>query len=203
MKQGRTILILVGLLLVIILAFFLQDVIRQTVVTPLAYIWWVLKFAYTRIPQVVFWIILLAFLVLIILTNLLKWYPAGPKYDEKSRPIQGPVETLTGWLRNSLEGNYYKWMVANRLAKLWQEMSGGLEDRNLQKKPGAKAAMVQLPPEAVQRYLKAGLDKTFVDYPLPPLPFMRREATPFDIKVDEAVEFLESQMEASSGKKHE
>jgi energy-coupling factor transporter transmembrane protein EcfT len=203
MKRERTPLLLGVLLLVIILAFFLQDVIRQTVVTPLAYIWWVLKFAYTRIPQVVFWIILLAFLVLIILTNLLKWYPAGPKYDEKSRPIQGPVETLTGWLRNSLEGNYYKWMVANRLAKLWQEMSGGLEDRNLQKKPGAKAAMVQLPPEAVQRYLKAGLDKTFVDYPLPSLPFMRREATPFDIKVDEAVEFLESQMEASSGKKHE
>jgi energy-coupling factor transporter transmembrane protein EcfT len=202
MKQRQTILLLVGLL-VIILAFFLQDIIRQTVVTPLAYIWWVLKFAYSRVPQVVLWIILLAFLVLIILTSLLKWYPVGKKYDELSKPIQGPVEILTGWLKNSLQGNYYKWMIANRLAKVWQEIAGRSEEQRLQSQPGNKAAVGQIPPEAVLRYFKAGLDKTFVDYPLPSLPFMRREATPFDIKVDEAVEFLESQMEAGSGKKHE
>jgi energy-coupling factor transporter transmembrane protein EcfT len=129
MKRERTPLLLGVLLLVIILAFFLQDFIRQMVVTPLAYIWWVLKFAYSRVPQVVLWIILLAVLVLIILTNLLKWYPAGTKYDEKARPIQGPIEILTGWLKNSQEGNYYKWMIANRLAKLWQETSGRSEDQ--------------------------------------------------------------------------
>ncbi len=46
----------------------------------------------------------------------------------------------------------------------------------------------------MQRYLKAGLDKSFVDYPLPALPFMRRKATPFDLNMDEAVEFLESRI---------
>jgi energy-coupling factor transporter transmembrane protein EcfT len=202
MKRVRTLLIPVGLLVLIILAFFLQDVIRQAVVTPLAYLWWVLKFAYSLVPQVVLWIILLVVLILIVITSLLKWYPMGMKYDELTRPIQGPVETLTGWLSKSSEGNYYKWMIANRLGKLWREMSDGFEDRHLQNQSAEQVALGHVQLEAVQRYLKAGLDKTFVDYPLPPLPFMRKEATPFDLKVDGAVEFLESQMEASSGKKH-
>ena len=54
---------------------------------------------------------------------------------------------------------------------------------------------VRIPPESVQHYLKAGLDESFVDYPLPPLPLMRRQATPFDLDVEQAIEYLESQME--------
>ena len=202
MKRNRILFIAAGLLVAIIMAFFLQDVIRQTVIIQLAYLWWVLKFAYSLVPQVVLWLILLAVLILIIVTSTLKSYPMGMKYDDISKPIQGPVETLTGWLLNSSEGNYYKWMIANRLGKLWHDMSGRFEDRSLQNQSNEWAAPGQLPPEEVQRYLKAGLDKTFVDYPLPPLPFMHKEATPFDLEVDKAVEYLESQVEASSGKKH-
>ncbi len=62
--------------------------------------------------------------------------------------------------------------------------------------------MDRQPPEAVQRYLQAGLGETFVDYPLPPFPFLRKHVTPFDHDVNEVVEFLESQMEERSGKRH-
>jgi hypothetical protein len=197
MKHRRSLFIAGGLMVAIILAFYLKDVIRQAVVTPLAYLWWALGLVFSLIPQAVLWVILLAVLFLIIIASLLKWNSPGVKYEVLSRPAKGAVETLAGWLLNAGEGTYYKWMVANRLAKLWREVSAGLDNRHL---PGRSEEQVL--PEAVRGYLKAGLEKSFVDYPLPALPFMRKQETPFDIEVDEVVEFLESFMEAGSGQKH-
>jgi len=202
MKPRRILIILAGLVVAVILAFFLQDVIRRTVVTPLAYLWWVLKLTYTAIPQLVLWILLLAVLILIIINSLVNWFSIGEKSKEPTRPAQGNVEILAGWVSNAGEGNYYKWMIANRLGKLWGEMTGSLEDRGQPARPEEPNGADMHPPEALQRYLKAGMEESFVDYPLPRLPFMRKQATPFDLDVEVAVEFLESQMEARSGKKH-
>jgi hypothetical protein len=90
------------------------------------------------------------------------------------------VESLSGWISKTGEGNYYKWMIANRLAKLKREMDIRLGNRG------------RVPPQELQTYLQAGLEKSFVDFPLPALPFMRRQPTPFDLDVNEAVEYLET-----------
>jgi hypothetical protein len=202
MKRPRILLVSAGLVVTVILAFFLQDVIRRAVINPLAYLWWVLKLYIAAVPQIVLWIFLLAVLILIVISNLLKWISIGKTYEKPSRPAQGPVEILAGWVSNSGKGNYFKWMIANRLGKLAREMSGRMQAGVFPAHPEGLGAPGQLPPEAVQRYLKAGLDESFVDYPLPPLPFMQRKATPFDLNVDEVVKFLESQMEARIGQKH-
>jgi hypothetical protein len=184
------------------MAFFLQDIIRQAVVTPLAYLWWVIKLTYAIIPQLFQWIFLLAVLILIVTTGLLKWFSMGQAYELPSRPARGPVEILAGWVSKSRNGNYYKWKIANRLGELWREMSGQFKNQGLSTRTEPPDALASHPPEAVQRYLKAGLEESFVDYPLPALPYVRKQATPFDLNVEEAVEFLESQMEAHSGQKH-
>jgi len=196
MKQHRLLLILVGLLVAIILAFFLKDVVRQAVVTPFAYLWWALALVYSAIPQVVLWILLLAVIILSLITSLLTGYSRERAYEEPPISTQGPVEILAGWISNSVgEGNYYKWMIANRLGKLASELSGRAGNRGFLAGPQEKAAPGRIPSEAVQRYLKAGLKESFADYPLPSLPFMHRKPTPFDLDVQEAVEFLESQMD--------
>ena len=195
MKRRRFLLIPAGLLVAIILAFFLRDIIRQAVVTPIAYLWWALNLVYAAVPQLVLWILLLAVIIFIAITSLLTLSSDGRTFEKPSRPAQGPVEILTGWISNSAgEGNYYKWLIANHLGKLARGMSVRFENRGLPDRPEET--------EAVRRYLKAGLDESFVDYPLPTLPFMRRKPTPFDLDVEQAVEFLESQMEATSGQKH-
>lgn len=191
MNQRRILLLLADLVVAAILAFFLQDVIRQAVVTPLAYLWWVLKYVYSFIPELVLWILLLAVLVLVVITSLSDWYSIGRARDKPSRPVLGPVEIMAGWVSNIGEGNYYKWVIAHRLGKLAGEINDRMGD------PGHPPSI------EVQRYLKAGLTETFVDYPLPSFPFMPRKATPFDLDVEAAVEFLESQLEARSGKKHQ
>ena len=183
MKPRRILLIPAGLLVAILLAFFLQDVIRQAVVTPIAYLWWVFNLVYSAVPQLVLWILLLAVIILSFITSLLNGFSFGRSYEQPSKLTRGPVETLTGWiLKSGGESNYYKWKIANRLGKLSGEMDAHPQA------PG------RTPPEEVQRYLKAGLDESFVDYPLP-LPFKRKQPTPFDLDVEQAVEFLESQMD--------
>ena len=191
-----------GLVVAAILAFLLQDVIRQVVVTPLAYLWWVLNLTFSAIPQLILWIILVAVLILIIISNLVSWISIGRKPAEPVRPAQGNVEILAGWVSKAGQGNYYKWMIANRLGKLWSELSGRFGKGDKLAVPGEANAAGQQAPEALQRYLKAGMQESFVDYPLPRRPFMRKETTPFDIDVEEAVEFLESQMEERGGRKH-
>jgi hypothetical protein len=197
MRRRRILLLSAGLLVAILLALAMQDVIRQAVVTPLAYLWWLLKLAYGFVPQVLQWILLLVVITVIAITSLLKSISTGRKYAQTSKPTQGAVEILAEWISNSRNGNYYKWMIANRLGKLNGEMSDGEEHPGRPARPEEGATL------AVQRYLQAGLDESFVDYPRPALPFLRRKATPFDLNIDEAVGFLESYMEERNGRKHD
>jgi energy-coupling factor transporter transmembrane protein EcfT len=202
MKSRHYLLILGGLIIVVILAFYLQDVVRQAVVTPISYLWWLLKLAYPAIPQLLLWILLLAVLFLAVVTNLVNWFTPGKKFEERAKPAKGNVEILAGWIINTREGNYYKWLIANRLGKLWVEMSGRLENRGRVAGLERQSASGRQAPETVKRYLQAGMEESFVDYPLPRPAFIRKQATPFDLDVEEAVDFLESQMEGRSGKKH-
>jgi hypothetical protein len=202
MRPRRILLILAGLVVVVFLAFFLQDTIQRIVVTPLAYLWWLLKLVFTAISQLLWWILLLAILIVIVIASLVSWISIGNKSEEPAKPAQGNLEILAGWITKAMKGNYYKWRIANRLAKLWGEISGHVENRSRLTHSEGSNSIDRQPPEAVQRYLKAGMGESFVDYPLPSLPFMRKQVTPFDLDVNEVVEFLESLMEERSGKKH-
>jgi hypothetical protein len=202
MKPRQIMLLLAGLVIAVILAFFLRDITRQLVVTPIAYLWWAIKLAYAAIPQLFQWIFLLAFVSFIVISKLLNEFPRTKKYAEAPKPRGGTVQVLAEWLSNKGEGNYYKWLIASRLGKLASDMSIRLEGRHSKTDSSLPDIPDQLPPEDIRRYLKAGLDESFVDYPLPAIPYFRRRVTPFDLKVEDAVDFLESQMEKRSGHEH-
>ncbi len=195
-------LVSVGLVIAVILAFFLQDVIRSLVVTPLAYLTWVFKLLLSSIPQLFLWILLLAVLILLIIASLVAWIPVQKSRQKASPQSVGPVENLAGWVQKRSQGNYYKWKIANRLGNLASEMSSRHGDWWRTDRYSQRYAPGRSVQESVQRYLDAGLEESFVNYPLPPLPFIRKGATPFDLDVDLVVDFLEDQMEAFSGHKH-
>jgi hypothetical protein len=202
MRRIQILLIPAGLLVAVVLAFFLRDITREAVVNPLAYLWWALGFGLSVVPQVVLWILLIIVLIMIFINSLVTWYSAARKYEKSAKPARGPVEILSRWVTNSREGNYYKWLIANRLGKLAREMEIPFENRQLPASGDSHEAPGKSLSESVQRYLKAGLDESFVDYPQPATPFVRRKATPFDMDVDAVVGFLESEMEARGGQKH-
>ena len=194
--KRRQVLVLVGALVIAaILAFALQDVIRQTIIVPLAYLWWILKLYYDAFPQIVLWVVLVVIVSLMLMGSLSKKDVRKHSKEKQSRPPQGPVESLAVSLERAHNGIYIKWLVAHRLGKLARDLLIQRGDRASARVIGPLTGRDWFPSHSVDAYLEAGLNGSFAEYPNPRWPFRRPEPTPLDLNVSEAVEFIESQME--------
>ncbi len=190
--RGRPWPLVAGMVIVSLgIAFALRGVIYQTVIVPLAYAWWVIGLYYSSVPQAILWTILLALLLLSVLWSLVpELHLPGGRDTPRSLP-EGQVEALAVWLRKSRDGNYFKWQLANRLGRiarsLGEDSSGG--------------GRVHAPDEAVERYLDAGLNYSFVDFPSRRNRFQSAPRTPLDADPKKVAEYLESQMEKTSDRR--
>jgi len=173
------------------LAYLLRDVVYQLVVVPLAYLLWVLNFYYSLVPQWVTWTVLLVLLVLVVLWNLLPEAPRASRKEQYRKEPEGEVESLTVWLTKSRRGNYFKWQLANRFGRI---------ARRLDEVSGPHGRLPS-PDDAVEKYLDAGLNYSFVDFPSPRNWFERPPRTPLDLELRRVAEYLESQMENASGRR--
>jgi energy-coupling factor transporter transmembrane protein EcfT len=187
----RALALLAGMLVIsLVLAFFLRDVVYATVIVPVAYLLWVGRYYYFAIPQLFLWVILLIIIFITVIWNFLPEPRSSKRKPLKSRPAAGQVEALSEWILKSRKGNYFKWQLANRLGRISRrlaETSGdqlGSDPRN----------------EAVDKYLDAGINYSFVDFPSPRNRFHRKEPTPLDLDPKEVVDYLESQMEQRRGR---
>jgi len=178
----------------LILAFPLQDVIRTTVVVPLAYLWWAVGVLYQSIPQVVVWILLIVLISLMLMGSFASDRMRKPPEDPKIKPAPGQVEGLAENLVKMRAGTYYKWQVANRLGRLARDFLIQRGDRFSTKDLSPLSGHDWQPSAKVDAYLETGLYGSFSDFPNQPWRFRPPEPTPFDIDVEEVVEFLESQM---------
>lgn len=168
-----------------VLAFFLRDVIYQTVVIPLAYLWWLFQFYYSLVPQLVLWILLLIGVFVVAMSNFVPVVRPGRRDKSENSLPRGQVETLAKLLVRVRKGNYYKWQVAHRLGRIavrLDEMSAG-------------SSQLGVRSGAIEKYLEAGVTTTFVDYPRPSNPFQHPAQTVLDLNPEEVVDYLESQWE--------
>jgi hypothetical protein len=196
MKRAQILALAGGLVVASILAFALQDVIRKTVVIPLAYLWWVLKLYYQAFPQIVLWACLVVIVLLMFFGSLSPDPARSRREDKKVKPAPGPVEGLALSLEKAQGGVYFKWQIAHRLGKLARDLLIQRGDRPGAKTIGPLTGRDWNPSGPVDQYLDVGLNGSFADYPNPPWPLGRPQPTPLDLNVDEAVEFLELQMES-------
>lgn len=168
----------------LILAFLLQDAVYKLLIVPLAYAWWIVKFYYSLIPQLVLWVILLFLLFMTIITTFVLEVPSSRHGAQKHKSKQGRVETLAVWMSKAQRGNYYKWQVANCLGRI----ARGLSEMIGQHGRLASGS------DAIEKYLDIGLYGSFVDFPRPKYWFQRPAPTPLDLDPKEAVDYLESRM---------
>lgn len=190
MTWRRGWILLAGLTLSAILAYLLRDAIYGAVIVPLAYVIWLAVYIYSFIPQLALWIVLLVILFMVGIFGFLPTGRSSRSSESKRRLAPGPVESLTAWFVKSKKGTYFKWQIANRLGRIANRVSYLSEENG---EFGSEA-------EAVNRYLKAGLTTSFVDYPRPKWPFERPAATPLDIDPKVVVDYLESQVEMKHGR---
>lgn len=195
-------LILAGSLLAAatLLAFVFQDVVRTAVILPLSYLWWSLTILYHSIAQVIYWVVLVAGVLLMAFGSLYGGSILPQRERSFHRHERGPVQNFAWWLTQRGRGTYFKWRVANRMGELAREMLRQRGD-NPPGPPFALRGRDWEPPEAVGNYLEAGLNRSFAEFPRRGW-FFPPPQTPFDMEIDPVVEYLESQMETNSDRRH-
>lgn len=171
-----------------LLAFFLRDIVLQLFIQPVLYLLWLLNLVYRAIPQVILWAVLVAILLMYAISLIARNISFRKLFPRKRKPKYGPVHALSRAFQRKSEGIYFKWQVARSLAEIaldLQELRTHDEARNLHFDETDAA------PE-VRRYLEAGLNTSFSDYPMRGI-FQPRCETPFDIEIDRVIDYLESQ----------
>ena len=199
MRGRRLILIAVLLASAALLAYLLQDLIYETLIVPIQYLWWALTLTYRSIAQLIFWALVVVAVAMMALGSLYGRISFREKKAPKHTPSRGPVETLAWWLTQKVRGNYFKWRVANRLGELAEKiLSRGDEPDPL---PGHRLLGVGWdPPADIRHYLEAGLNSSFAEYPRQGW-FTQPTPTPFDLEVDQVIDYLETQMESRSDRR--
>ena len=198
MSRVQRVLVLIGALLIAgLLAFPLRETVYEMIVIPAAFIAWNLDLLYRSFSQGIWWWVIV-FLVLFILAFSLAPQPSFRRRETpKSRPPQGQVEGFAIWIRKAEKGIYFKWLVANRLGKLAYQI---LLHRESGRPRSVFAPLLGTdwePGKELQQYLETGLHGSFADFPNPGR-LSAPQHTPLDLKVMEAVDFLESQIENGS-----
>ncbi len=187
MNRLRWLVFLITLLGFAFLAYLLRDVIYEVVVVPLAYTLWLLELLYLSVPQLVKWVLLIVLMCIGVLWKLIPDLPAASRPHSPNRSPEGRVASLAVGLQRARTSNYFRWLVANRLGRLARRLS---DSSKVLEGIGAGS-------DPIQRYLNAGLNQSFVDFPGPRTRFGRRLPTPLDMEPGEIVEYLESRMELS------
>jgi hypothetical protein len=178
-----------------VLAFPLRDVLENAVILPLAYALWVLGLFYKAMPQAIWWGLLVLVVIIMLFSSLAPGERFAPLQGLKRPAARGPVEDLALTIQKRSRGVYFKWLVANRLGKLAYNM---LVQREGERSRSVFAPLLGSdwhPPDSLGAYLETGLHGSFSDYPQSPGSRFSG-ATPLDLEPEDALAFLESQMEA-------
>ncbi len=185
MTRPRWILFGFTLLAFAVLAYVLREAIYELIVVPLAYTLWLLELLYLAVPQLVKWVLLIVLMSVGILWKLIPDLPSGSRSRTPSPAPEGRVASLAIGLQRALTSNYFKWQVANRLGRLARRIS----------EPSKAPLEFERGLDAISRYLSAGLNQSFVDFPGPRSRFARRLPTPLDVDPEQVVSHLEARMD--------
>jgi hypothetical protein len=191
----RRLFALFGIIVIsLLLAFPLRGAVYDAIIVPAAYVFWVLGLVYHAVHQSLWWIVVIVFVLVVLVRSLLpKTKPLGRR-TVKTKPTVGQVETLAAWVKKSERGNYFKWLIANRLGKIAYQVLSQRETGKTRSVFDPLTGSDWEPNNGVQTYLENGLHGSFTDHPRVAGLFSRPTKTPLDHDVSEAVDFLESQV---------
>jgi len=190
----RRLLAALGILVIaVLLVFPLHEAVYQLVIIPLAYVAWLLKLLYLSVSQGIWWIAVMAVVLIFIGQSLLPEMKFGRKSFTYQKVERGSVEALASALKKREKGIYFKWLVANRLGKLaYQILLQHEHGRPRSVFAPLTSAGWDATPE-IQTYLEKGLRGSFAEYPNASWgSFASPAKTPLDHDVKEVIEFLES-----------
>lgn len=114
------------------------------------------------------------------------------KSQNGEHSILGPVEEFMIWLMKSPRRSYYRWLVANQLARLARLFLIQREGHDVQRWDGSLEGSGWNPPKDVETYLMYGLRRSSAD--LQPSPASWGQPKIDKLDPQKAVEYLESEI---------
>lgn len=195
--KGKTPAIIAILLIVGLLAFLIQDFVRELLLYPLFYLYWALRLVYEGIPGAIWWGIIIALLVLLALNSLSRREKRGraalnPAAHSLSRP-----QTWMRQIDKTRHGDYFKWQLAREISQLALESLANQERLTLDQARESLAAGRLGLPAPIQAYLSAGALSNSYGYYTQIEANLRVPGThsPLDLDPEAIVSFLESKLE--------
>jgi hypothetical protein len=198
-KHWRTIAVI--LLIAAVLTFFLRGLMRENVVEPLIYLFWVGQLILWSTPQFALWAIFVFVALLVALRSLIKEKPpqaeTSPAVNTRNRRIGNWVESI----QRTEEDSYYQWQLALQLQKLTVQTLA-LDERAEPKEIRmrlSQGTLTDMPPE-IMAYLQAGLT-SFSHFVEEKSRFgfkLKKQASPLDIDPAQVIEYLEDKIEHHS-----
>jgi hypothetical protein len=195
MKWRRWLVVTGVILGAVLLAFPLRGAVNQLIVIPLAYLLYTLQLLYLSLPQLIWWLAVVALVLIVLGASLLDEIKLTYRPIEPDRIKRGRVEHLARVMRKSQRGTYSKWLVANTLGRLAYQI---LLQRD-HGKPRAVFAPLEgedwNPLPGVRDYLEEGLHGSYTELPSHGwVPLVRREPIVLDYDLTQVIAFLESKV---------
>jgi len=181
-RYGRILLLAASFVASAALALVLRGVAYDLILIPISYIGWLLGLVFRAVSELVWWTALVVIFGLMLAWQLVPELKAVGGRPPSSRPATGQVAAVALWLKRSRTSNYFRWQLANRLGRVSRRLEEICDRYPERGGPG----------QAVAGYLAAGLNRSFVDFPLSRRLFQRPASTPLDLEPAEVVEYLES-----------
>lgn len=187
-RVWRTILLAAVPLVVAGIVFAFRESVTAAVVRFFLYVVWSLNVFGRFIPEQALWV---GLLIIILYIAVGSFYGKTKKEENspgRASPAKGRVEAMAEWVEKRHRGVYYKWQIASLLGGIHQAIQ---EYRRNDE--------VVFPNEGVRAYLDAGINSSYADYPSPGA-FEKPLPTPFDIELEQVVDYLEERMEMKHGR---
>jgi hypothetical protein len=184
----RTVVLAAVPLVIAGIVFAFRESVAAGVVRFVLYMVWSLNVFGRFIPEQALWVGLLIVILYIAVGSFYGKTKKGENSPRRASPAKGPVEAMAEWVGKRHRGVYFKWQIASLL--------GGIHQAIQEHRPNSETVF---PNENVRAYLDAGINSSYADYPSPGA-FEKPSPTPFDIELEQVVDYLEEQMELKHGR---
>ena len=112
--------LLIGLVLLVAtpLMLALRGFAREVIVVPLLHLLLIGQIFFNAIPQLLFWVVFIAFALLIAMESLIRRRQIAQELPEIEMARRGRVENLARRIERAKEGEYFRWSFSRYLREL-------------------------------------------------------------------------------------
>ncbi|MDM8528869.1 hypothetical protein QUF58_11770 [Anaerolineales bacterium HSG24] len=186
-------------LLIMLLQWFLEDILREVVIIPFLYLFWVGQFFYAAIPQHEFWVIFCLIATIIMGRSLWLRRERPPKNRVPERVQPPRIQRWLTAIERSGQDDYFKLRLAQEIQQLTLEKIAyqhGQTIKETRRQLRQGQLMVDVPPD-IQAYLQSSLVTLSRLSGLKRLMVWHKPTTPLDVELERVVQFLETMDEVS------